>query len=141
MREVLVHRVVGVEERCLALAGDALGEEEGGELALAVHDVWSPADEVAKVAMRERHLQPCVGVDEVCADRAEVADVALAVGVELAGEREDAHLVPQRLKALGESEDGGDDAVNDRLVPIGCEEYPHSGHGFIVPINTTRAVD
>ena len=122
---VLIDRVVGVYDGRAQPAGQRVGHPEGAELALGVDHVRPPGHQLVEEAPAAVDLQPRAGIDLVGADGAHVVDVPVLVSMQAVGEGHHPDLVAQLFQLPLQKKHGGHHAVDDRRVPIRCDQNFH----------------
>ena len=100
MRIVLIHRVIGVYQRCIAFLGNVSGRQERGKLTLAVHHIRLPLDQFPDKRARRRRAHPGIGIDLPDTDGRNICDIALFIAVMCAGQGQDADLMAAVLQPL-----------------------------------------
>ena len=123
---VLIHRVVGVYNGHPQAAGDGVGHPEGAELALGVDHVRTPRQQLLKKASVPVNPQAGPGVDPVGADRAHIVNAVRLIRMQTVGQGDHPHLVSLLLQLPLQEQHRRHHAVDDRRVPIRCNQYFHS---------------
>ena len=122
---VLVDRVVGVDDGHAQAVREGGGHPKGAEFALTVDDIRLPGGQFPQQASGAVHLQPRSGVNAAGADRTHVINIAVLIGMYAVGQSDDAHLVAAGLQLAPQHQYGGDNAVDNWLVPVCCNQYFH----------------
>ena len=122
---ILVYGVIGVYNGGSQPVGQAVGHPEGAELALGMDHIGSPADQLPEEAPGPVDPQPGAGINLVGADGPHIIDVSILIAVHRVGQGNHPDLVALPLQLPLQQQDRGDHAVDDRRVPIRCNQYFH----------------
>ena len=109
-------------------------QTEGGKLALAVHHIGAPGDQLTEGRRERRCPQPRPGVDVSHIQRTHRIDAVRLPAAAFAGQGQHTHLVAAQRQFPGAmSAQRYTTPVHRRGVPVGCQQYFHSIPLFPAP--------
>ena len=127
---ILIDRVVGVNNRDAQPVGQGVGHPEGAELALGMDHVGPPGHQLPHHAVLLADPQAGAWVNFSGADGTHVVDGAVLIAVQAVGQGHHPHLVAKPLQLPLEEQHGGHHAVDDRRVPVRCNQNFHMFHSI-----------
>ena len=128
---ILIHRMIGVDQRHVQLLSDPPGQEERGELTLGMDHVRSPLHQLPDPTARQGRPQPDAGIHQPRRHGPDPGHTVLHGGVQVLGEGQHPDLVSPQLQFPPQIQYGGHHPVHRRAVPIGCNQNLHSGNASL----------
>ena len=118
---ILVHGVVGMNQRGTGGFGQLPGRGKGAELALGVDHVGFPGGQGVQGTVQGGGAQPGAGVDQPRIQRTQAGHAVLGIGVAAARQRQHPHLVAAGLQFGAQCHRGSDHPVDGGGPGIRCQ--------------------